>query len=158
MSSMSNLVHTIKNSSGPLNTSLKNLKTFNEVMIHIKLTYLNGNVGIKTLFKMGSLSEKSGLDTGACLKNIETFLTMAEVVMNHGLSKYVCNEDIIKLAEIMLLSKDLTSLEKFSSNRNPSRTEGIDSLSETVIQWQMILKGIHHHLWQLGGIWKILFV
>ena len=83
---------------------------------------------------MGSLYEKSGLDTGGCLENIETFITTAEVVMNHGLSRYVYNEDIIKLAENMLLSKELPSWEQFCSNRYPSRTEGIDSLSETVIQ------------------------
>ena len=66
---------------------MKNHKSFNEVMVHIKLSYLKGNVGIKTLFQMYSLTEKSGLDTGVCIRNIENFMMTAKVVMKYGLTR-----------------------------------------------------------------------
>ena len=113
MSSMSNMVHTIKNNSGPLKSSMKNIKSFIEVMVHVKFSYLNGNAGIKTLFQTNSLAEKSVLYTGACLRNIENFMTTAEN---------------------MLLSKDLPAWEQFCSDRNPNRIDGNNSLSESVIQ------------------------
>ena len=78
-----------------------------KMLVHVKLAYLNWNGGIKILLHMNTLAEKSGLDTGVCLRNIESFLTSAEVVMNNGLSRYIYNEDVIVLSENMLLSKDL---------------------------------------------------
>ena len=72
-----------------------------------------GNKGIKTIFNIKSLAERSGLDTGACLKNMETFLQLSNLAYDFGIVKYIQTEYTIKLAEHLLLSRDFANWEKY---------------------------------------------
>ena len=68
---MVNLIYTIKNNIGPIRFFITNMTSFNEIVKHINIFYLSGNKDIKTLFSVDTLAVRSGLDTGACLKNME---------------------------------------------------------------------------------------
>ena len=62
---------TIKNNCGPSKYALSNVSSFNEIIHHLNIFYLARNQGIKPIFQIDYLKEKSGLDTGACLRNMK---------------------------------------------------------------------------------------
>ena len=74
-----------------------------------------------------------GLDTGSCLRNIESFMTTSAVVMQHGLGRYILNVDIRQLAEYLLLTKDIPAWEKFCEENKPNTNDGLESLSQSVM-------------------------
>ena len=69
---------------------------FNAIINHINIFYLSGNKGIKTLFNVDTLAEKSRLDTDACLKNMEIFFQITNLAYDFAMIKYVQTEDIRK--------------------------------------------------------------
>ena len=112
--------------------AISNMNSFKEIINHINIFYVSGNKGIKTIFNMDSITEKSRLDTGVCLKNMETFFQIANLAFDFGIIKDIQTEDVIKLEENLLLSKDLANCEKYQVDRSPGRTGGTNSLSQSV--------------------------
>ena len=82
---------------------------------------------------MKTLPQKTGWDIGVCLRNIDTFMTTSAVFIKHGLSRYIYNVDIRLLAENPLLTRNLPAWESFCGERNPTATEGVDSLCQSVL-------------------------
>ena len=62
------------------------------------------------------------------------FFQITNLAYDFAMIKYVQVEDIIKLAENLLLRWDLANWEKYCIERRPVRTGGRNSLSQSVLQ------------------------
>ena len=111
------------------------MTSFNEIIHHVNVFYIAGNKGIKTVFNIENMAEKSGLDPGASLKNMETFFSrISNLAYDFGMVKYVQTEDIVKLAKHLMLSRDLATWENYQADISPGKTSGTNSLSQSVLQ------------------------
>ena len=83
---------------------------------------------------MQSIGERTPLDIGKALENMENFLLTAKLVVHHNISKYFENKDVRLLAESMLLSREIPEWEKFCQERSNGRRGTATSLSETLLE------------------------
>ena len=74
------------------------------------------------------------MDNGVCLKNMDTFFQIANLALDFGIVEYVQNEDNTKLAESLLMSRDLATWEKYQMDRSPWRETGPNTLSQSILQ------------------------
>ena len=65
---------------------------------------------------------------------METFFQLSNLAYDFGMVKYIHTKDIVKLAEHLMLSRDLAKWEKYQADRSPGRTSGANSLSQSVFQ------------------------
>ena len=86
------------------------------------------------------MKEKSSLDTGACLRNMECFFQLCNLAYDFGMVKSVQTEDIVRLEEHLRLSWDLATWEKYQADRSPGKTSGTNSLSLPVLQKALQLR------------------
>ena len=116
---------------------------------------------------MKSLPQRRGLDTGSCLRNIESFITTSAVLIKYGLGKYILNVDIRQLAEYLFLTKDIPAWEMrlgLNLNSKPKLTSKKVSPTRTVrcllqayqVQQDMVLVGLQgQNLLSKGNLYTL---
>ena len=122
--SMSALINTIKEHSGPLRTSLLHKNTYHEVWTIIKRKVLNGRAAIQNMFNITGPGFQIRLDTGKCLDIMEVFIMVAKLVINLKLHWFFEPEDIKSMARSLFLFTDLSEFYSVLSKRKAEGRSG----------------------------------